>query len=73
MTIKRVSPEIKCFYFKELDSEECFTMSTSIEDPVYLKINSKDYNAIRLSGNTLVLIPELAMVFPVKATLSISR
>lgn len=73
MIIKRVSPEVKCFYFKELDSGECFTMSKDIEDPVYLKINSKEYSAIRLSNNTLVLIPELVMVYPVKATLSISR
>ena len=73
MTIKRVSPEVKCLYFKDLDPRECFTLSKDIEDTVCLKINSKEYSAIHLSHNTLVLIPELAMLYPVKATLSISR
>ena len=61
--------------FKKLEIGECFMLSSNADDSVLLKVggNNSCNNAVDLTKNMLAEVSSDTVVFPVKATLSISR
>ena len=61
--------------FKKLEIGECFMLSSNADDSVFLKVggNNSCKNAVDLTKNMLAEVSSDTVVFPVKATLSISR
>ena len=61
--------------FKKLEIGDCFMLSSDANDSVFLKVagNNSSKNAVDLTKNMLAEVSSDTVVFPVKATLSISR
>lgn len=61
--------------FKKLEIGDCFMLSSDANDSVFLKVdgNNSLKNAVDLTRNLLAEVSSDTVVFPVKATLSISR
>ena len=61
--------------FEELEIGDCFILSSNTDDSVFLKVggNNSCKNAVDLTLNLLAEVSSDTVVFPVKATLSISR
>lgn len=60
--------------FEELEIGNCFMLSSNADDSVFLKVggNSRK-NAVELTHNMLAEVSSDTVVYPVKATLYISR
>ena len=61
--------------FKKLEIGDCFMLSSNADGSVFLKVggNNSLKNAVDLTKNMLAEVSSDTVVFPVKATLSISR
>ena len=61
--------------FEELKIGDCFILSSNADDSVFLKVggNNSCKNAVDLTLNLLAEVSSDTVVYPVKATLSISR
>ena len=61
--------------FEDLEIGDCFILSSNADDSVFLKVggNNSRKNAVDLTHNMLAEVSSDTVVFPVKATLSISR
>lgn len=65
---------LTCVRFEELKIGDCFILSSNTDDSVFLKVggNNSRKNAVDLTLNMLAEVSSDTVVFPVKATLSIS-
>lgn len=61
--------------FEELEIGNCFMLSSNADDSVFLKVGGNDSrkNAVELTHNMLAEVNSDTVVYPVKATLYISR
>lgn len=61
--------------FEELEIGDCFMLSSDADGSVFLKVggNNSSKNAVDLTLNLLAEVNSDTVVFPVKATLYISR